>query len=149
MQTLNLLPAELGIDDADMQASINTEYPGSIIDLSMAYRILVRIKHTSTGGSESTGLSQLLWQETDESGAAYGAQLNLMTAINTKVDGQVATFCWGGGLAVSVINGTVGANIDKFLHIFRTGYLILEVTEVNDAVTSASADVEIAAQLFD
>ena len=146
MQVLNLLPAELGINDANMKAVADTEYAGKIVDLSKAYRVMVRSKVTETG--TGAGAAQIIWQETDKSGADYGAQLPLITGVSTQVNLQIAVFHWGGDLAAGVVNGTIGSNVDKFLHVFRTGYLILEVTTQNNGTTS-TCDVELVAQLYD
>jgi hypothetical protein len=147
MAYIDYLADERMINDADMKAVANTEYASRIMDLRDASRMMIRMTF-SVDPSATAGVAQLLWQPTDRSGANLGSQVPLMTAISTQVDAQVAYFSWGGGIATAVLNGTIGSNVDVTMHIFRTGYLILEVTTQNDAATSATADVDIIAQRY-
>lgn len=139
---LTMTAAQTRIDDKNMKATADTTYSSEPIPLSgfQAMRVVATVDNTGGG---STGTAKVQWQRLDETGAALGAAIDLMTAINTKTD-TVAIFRVHHGVAASSVNGTVGTSADD-IYPLGTGKLVLYVTEASDA-TTCTADVTLYAE---
>jgi len=143
---LNMTPAQLGIDDADMKAALNTTYSSDPIPFSgfEALRAVVTVDNTGGGAA---GTASLQWQMVGADGADLGTAIDLITGINTKTDCTVV-FRVHTRVAASVQDSasaaSVGASADT-IYPFGTAKLILKVTEQQNG-TTCTADVTLYAE---
>ena len=132
-------PRDLEILDKDMKAVATTEYPSVVMDASKDYAWTAVVEVDNTGGG-ATGIAKLTLRRFRKMSAAgagvdqIGDDLDILTAINTKVDGNFEVV-WGYGVsALERGAGTIDIDADSF-QLAGVLQVVLEVTEISDATT--------------
>jgi len=131
-------PAELALDDEDMTAVADTEYLSGILDWRNVEEVRVVAQITETG-APTTGTASISWRPTNAGGTALHEDIALVTAIDTKVDGNAVVFFASRNLAPDQEGATIGATAVAMFPL-GWGKLVLTVTEQNNGTTS-TADV--------
>jgi len=144
MPVLTMVPRDLEILDKDMKAADAVEYPSIVMDIQKdyAWKAVVTVDVTTAG---TDGIAKLTLRHfSDVAGLnQIGADLDILTAINTKIDGNHEAI-WGYGVN-SLERGTLGAALDADTDAMQLAsfmQVILEVTEQNNG-TACTASVHL------
>jgi hypothetical protein len=134
----------LNNDDIDLQAV--TSYSSPVIDVTTQFRWMATLKITNVGGAATTGLAKFTVTFYEEAaGTNVVCVKDTVVNINTKVDGQQEIMAWGGPGSAHDGSGTPSPGADA-LAVANFMKITVEVTEVNNAGTSADAEVYLYAE---
>jgi electron transfer flavoprotein alpha/beta subunit len=137
-------PADLDFEDTDVDLTdiATTKYVSPVIAVGMMKRFILWMNITNTGTAATTGTAEILADlyAADGTTLVLPTEQDLITAINTKVTGQLTAAWWGWDITAAALNGTIGAQVAAF-QLARYIKFTVHLTEANDAGTTATANL--------
>ena len=129
-----LLPAETGVDAADLKAVATTQYKTGAFDVERFWLFKYVMAIDNTGGG-AAGDAKLTVENLAPGGTTVIDSLDIVTAIDTKADGTMVLVFGGGVTSTLTGPGTLSSDAD-IMKVFYRINVILEVTTANDGTTS-------------
>ena len=131
-----LLPAETGVDAADLKAVATTQYETGATDVDKFWVFKYVMAIDNTGGG-AAGDAKITVQNLAPGGTTVIDSLDIVTAIDTKADGTMV-LVFGGGVNADLTGpGTLSSDAD-IMKVFYRMNVILEVVTANDGTTSTA-----------
>jgi len=131
-----LLPAETGVNAADLKAVATTQYETGAKDVERFWVFKYVMVIDNTGGG-TVGDAKITVQNLAPGGTTVIDSLDIVTAIDTKADGTMVLVFGGGVTATLTGPGTLSSDAEIMKLFYRIN-VILEVTTANDGTTSTA-----------
>lgn len=142
MSQREFIPAQVGIINRDMEATILTEYVGLPIEVKSGFAYTAILKTTSSG-PPTVGLATLNARVLSQIDSSVLYEIPLATGMPVLVNNGTNVVTWGGGVPATVSGGgsVADAEVMKIVGIIQL-VLIVEVVADDTSTVSITLQVE-------